>query len=112
MANALETRKKVIAALERGESAASIARRLEIGERSVYRYQERVRKGQPLAAEKPGPKGPIKLTAEDQQVLRDLVAQRPGVTAKEAIPHLSVRVAQTTVCRAWRRLGLSRKKSR
>lgn len=112
MAIDLQTRRKVMAALDRGEAAASIARRFEIGERSVYRLKARVDAGRPLAADKPGAKGSVKLTADDEQILRQVVAERPGVTAKEAIPKLSVKVVESTVCRAWIRLGLSRKKSR
>lgn len=107
----MQVREKVMAALDRGESAKSIAQRFEIGERSVYRFKARVAAGRPLAADKPGAKGSVKLTADDKQTLRELVDRRPGVTAKEAIPKLSVEVVESTVCRAWIRLGLSRKKS-
>ncbi|MGB3634733.1 MAG: IS630 transposase-related protein [Rubrobacteraceae bacterium] len=111
MAIALQVREKVMAALDRGESAKSIAGRFEIGERSVYRLKARVAAGRPLTADKPGTKGSVKLTVDDERVLREMVDKRPGVTAKEAIPELSVTVHQSTVCRAWIRLGLSRKKS-
>jgi len=111
MAIALQVREKVMSALDRGESAKSIAERFEIGERTVYRLKARVAAGRPLAADKPGAKGSVKLTDADERMLRELVEQRPGVTAKEAIPALSVTVVQSTVCRAWTRLGLSRKKS-
>ena len=112
MATDLQTRRKVMAALERGESAASIARRFEVGERTVYRLQQRVRSGRSLTPDPTGPKGSMKLTPDDERLLVEAVAERPGITAKELIPRLSVKVVESTVCRAWKRLGLSRKKSR
>lgn len=112
MAIAVQVRTKVLAALERGESAVSIARRLEIGERSVYRLQERHKAGLPIQPGKPGAKGPTKLTPADERLLREEVERRPGVTAKQMIPLLSVKVVESTVCRAWGRMGLSFKKSR
>lgn len=112
MAIAVQVRKKVFLALGRGESAGSIARRFEIGERSVYRLQARERAGLPVEPGKTGVKGATKLTPEDERLLREQVERRPGVTAKQMIPLLSVRVVESTVCRAWQRLGLSFKKSR
>ena len=112
MAIAVQVREKVLAALGRRESAGSIARRLEIGERSVYRLQARQKAGLPIEPGKPGAKGPTKLTPEDERRLREEVERRPGVTAKQMIPLLSVQVVESTVCRAWRRMGLSLRKSR
>ena len=112
MAIAIQVRRKVLAALERGESAASIARRLEVGERSVYRLQRRVRDGQSVEPSTTGPQGPTKLTPGDLRLLREAVERDPGVTAWQLIPQLSTPVAVSTVCRAWKRLGLSLKKSR
>jgi transposase len=112
MAVPVQLRAKVLAALDRGESAASIARRFEIGERTVYRLQRRQRQGLPLTPAKSGPKGFVKLTQQDLQLLREAVQRQPGITAKQMIPQLSVQVVESTVCRAWKRLGLSSKKSR
>ena len=111
MAIPVDTRRKVLAALKRGESAKSIATRFEIGERSVYRLQSRSRSKLPVGPSKPGPTGSVKLTAEDEKLLLDAVAERPGITASEMLEKLSVKVDQSTVCRAWIRLGLTRKKS-
>lgn len=44
--------------------------------------------------------------------MREQVAARPGVTAKELVPLLGVKVAECTVCRALIGLGLRLKKSR
>ena len=44
--------------------------------------------------------------------MREQVAARPGVTANELIPLLSVEVAECTVCRRLKKLDLHLKKSR
>lgn len=90
--------------MDHGESKASIALRLELSERTVYRYAKRRREGLPLEPARSGPTGPVKLTRADDQVLLDAVAQRPGVTAQEVMPELSVPVVESTVCRPrkWR----------
>lgn len=112
MAHSIQIREKVLAARARGESAASIARRLEISERAVYYLQRRARDGRAIKPEKTGPRKPSKLTEADLQLLRQIVKQKPGITAKAAAQLLSVQVVESTVCRAWKRLGITFKKSR
>ena len=60
---------------------------------------------------KPGPKGHIKLTDADLRILRHEVAKNPGVTLRELQGKLSVKVAESTVCRTLQKLGLTFKKS-
>jgi len=112
MAVPVDTRRKILAALERGEAAASIALRFEIGERTVYRLQARHRTNLPVEPGKTGPLGPTKLTPDDEKLLLEAVRDRPGITAAEMAEKLSTKVAPSTICRAWNRLGLTRKKSR
>ncbi len=111
MAYSMDFRLKVVAALERGESQASVAQRLEISERTVRRFKKRHATGQ-LEADKTGPKSPMKLTPEDDQLMREQVALRPGITANELRAMLSVEVAECTVCRRLIKIGLTLKKSR
>ncbi len=54
----------------------------------------------------------MKLTADDEQRMRQAVAAQPGITAKQLMARLSVPVVESTVCRALKRLGLSLKRSR
>lgn len=110
MAIEVQTRRKILKALERGESASMIATRFEVGERSVYRLQARSRVGKPLEPGKTGPQGSTKLTEEDEKALRQAVKQRPGITAAEALEKIKTKVAESTVCRFWVRSNLSRKK--
>lgn len=111
MAYSMDFRFKVLAALDRGESQASVARRFEISDRTVRRFKNR-RAANRLEPDKTGPQEPIKLTAADDQVMREAVAARPGITANEIRPLLSVEVAECTVCRRLKKLGLRLKKSR
>ncbi|MEM6552019.1 MAG: hypothetical protein AAF750_07820, partial [Planctomycetota bacterium] len=95
----------------RGESQASVARRFELGERTVRRFKRR-RDRDELAPHKTGPRSPTKLTPADNQLMREQVARTPGITALQLRPMLSVEVAECTICRRLKKLGLSLKKSR
>jgi len=112
MATSLEVRRKVAAALSRGETIQSIAERFEIGPRTVGRIKERIRDGRPLEPDKTGPKGHVKLTDADVRLMRDQIKANPGITLLQLRDMLSVRVAESTVCRAVQHMRLSFKKSR
>lgn len=111
MSYSIDLRKRAVASVNRGDSIAATARLFGVQRSTVRDWCRRAEDGG-LVPGKPGPTGPVKLTAADDRVLLDAVAERPGVTAKEVLPRLSVAVAESTVCRAWKRLGLTRKKSR
>jgi len=112
MAYSKDFRLKVLAAVDRGESEVAVAKRFDIGERTVRRYKQRRQLTGDVEAFKTGPKKPTKLTPEDDRVMREQIAARPGITAKELIPMLSVDVSISAVCRRLIKLGLSLKKSR
>jgi len=59
-----------------------------------------------------GPRRPTKLTEADDALMRQQVAQRPGITARELVPMLSVTVSVMTVCRRLIQLDLRLKKRR
>ena len=107
----MDLREKVLAAVDRGESAASVGRRFEISERTVRQFIHRREAGR-LEPDKPGPKGPAKLTLDDHARLRELVAADPGLTLRQLAEQMSVPVAESTIHRALKKLGLSFKKSR
>ena len=112
MAYSNDFRLKVLKAVDRGESEAEVARRFDIGERTVRRFKQRRRLTGDVTADKTGPKGPTKLTPEDDALMREQVRRKPGITAKELKPMLGVDVAISTICRRLIGLGLSLKKSR
>jgi transposase len=110
MAYSMDLRRRAARMLERGESAASVARRLEISERTVRNYRKRHEAGR-LAPDKTGPQGPIKLTVEDHPTVLDAVAKRPDITLLELSQLMRVQVNPSTVFQAARKWGLSFKKS-
>jgi len=109
MAYSMDLRLKVLAALDRGESQASVARRFDLGLRTVKRFKARRDAGR-VEPDKPGPKSPIKLAAADDRRMRDAIAKRPGMTLRELQAVVSVPVAESTICRRLKKLGLTLKK--
>ena len=107
----MDLRRKVVAALEQGHSVASVARRFDVDEKTVRSYRRRAAQDR-LLPDRSGPKGPVKLTNADLRTLACEVAKHPGVTLRQLQGKLSVPVAESTVCRTLKRLGLSFKKSR
>ncbi len=112
MAYSKDLRLKVLAAVDRGETEAAVAQRFEIGERTVRRFKQRRKHTGDVTPHKTGPKGPTKLTLQDDAILHEQVRGKPGITARELVPMLSVEVSISTVCRRLIKLELSLKKSR
>ena len=110
MTYSMDLRERVVAAVEAGDTIAAVARRFAVSRPTVRGWRDRARRGE-LSPGKPGPRGPIKLTADDDRVMREAVAARPGITAWELRPRLSVPVVDSTICRRLKKLGLSLKKS-
>ena len=105
-------RRKMVAAVGRGESVASVARRFEVTQRGLHMLLKRLREGRSIEPDKPGPKGPTKLTPADDAKMLALIEADPGITLKRIAGRLSVEVAESTVCRRLKKLGLTLKKSR
>jgi transposase len=106
----MDLREKVLSAVDRGESCASVARRFEVSERTVREYRRRRDRGR-LRPDTPGPRGPIKLNEADHRKLRELLASDPGLTLGQLVGSMHVAVAESTVYRALKKLGISFKKS-
>lgn len=101
--------------IEDGLSGREAARRLMISPATGARLAGRVRRGEPLAPRKCGrPAGWGKLGAH-RDFLVDLVEQDPDITMPELRDALAeaegVRVHETSLSRALRRLGFTYKKS-
>ena len=111
MTYSMDLRERVVSAFESGQTLASVAKRFSVTWPTVRHWVDRHHRGE-LAPGTPGPKGSVKLTAADEQRMREVVAAQPGITAKQLMPMLSVQVVESTVCRALKRLGLSLKRSR
>jgi len=111
MTYSMDLRERVVAAVGDGEAIAVVARRFSVARPTVRDWRDRARRDA-LMPGVPGPKKPTKLTPADDQVMRDAVAARPGITAMELLPMLSVKVVESTICRRLKKLGLTLKKSR
>lgn len=110
-AYSMDLRRKVVAAVGRGETAVSVAQRFEISTKTVGRWLQRQRDDR-LEPESTGRKNPVKLAPADDQTLRQALQQRPGLTLRELRALLSVEVVESTICRRLQKLELTLKKSR
>ena len=112
MAYSMDLRERVVAAVqEAAATVTQVARRFSVSRPAVRDWRDRAQRGE-LTPGVPGPKKPTKLTEADGRLMRDQVAARPGITAMQLIPMLSVSVVESTVCRRLRQLGLRLKKRR
>ena len=111
MTYSMDLRERVVAAVNDGEPIAVVAQRFRVARPTVRDWRDRARHSV-LSPGVPGPKSPTKITPQDDQLMREQIAKRPGITANELRAMLSVQVAECTVCRRLKKLGLTLKKSR
>lgn len=111
MAYSMDLRERVVDALHNGESVAAVARRFAISRPAVDAWRKRSERDA-LAPDKTGPKSPTKITPQDDQLMLDEIVKNPGITANALRERISVEVAECTVCRRLKKLGLTLKKSR
>ena len=109
MTYSMDLRERVVAAVNNGEAIAVVARRFSVARPTVRDWRDRAA-CDALTPGVPGAKGPVKLTPADDRVMREAVATRPGITALQLQPLLSVSVVESTICRRLKKLGLTLKK--
>ena len=110
-----DLRKKIVQALGRAVTKTQAARTFGVSRSSVKRYAKLAEEGRPLAPKKrPGLRP--KLDGSAQRLLEKDLEERPAVTLAQRREFLrrarGVSVSESTVSRALRRLGWSRKKDR
>ena len=110
-----DLRKKIVEALGRGATKSEAARTFGISRSSVKRYAKLAEEGRPLAPKKrPGLRP--KLDGIAERLLEKDLEERPAATLAQRREFLrrahGVSVSESTVSRALRRLGWSRKKDR
>jgi transposase len=110
-----DLRKKIVKALDRGATKSETARTLGVSRSSVKRYAKLADEGRPLAPKRrPGLKP--KLGEPAKRLLEEDLERRPVATLRQRREFLrrvaGVSVSDSTVSRALRRLGWSRKKDR
>jgi transposase len=110
-----DLRKKIVQALGRAVTKTQAAPTFGVSRSSVKRYAKLAEEGRPLAPKKrPGLRPKLDRTAE--RLLEKDLEERPAVTLAQRREFLrwarGVSVSESTVSRALRRLGWSRKKGR
>jgi transposase len=110
-----DLRKKIIEALARGRTKSETARTFGVSRSSVKRYAKLVQEGRPLTPKKrPGSKP--KIDERTRRLLEADLEGRPAATLSERREYLGrvadLWVSESTLSRALRRLGWSRKKDR
>ncbi|VAX37723.1 hypothetical protein MNBD_PLANCTO03-1751 [hydrothermal vent metagenome] len=105
------TRKKMLAAVERGESVVSVARRFEVTQQGLHKRIKLCRERGTIEPRTPGPKGPTKLTPADDETMLSMIAENPGVTLREIATRMHVTVAESTLSRRLTTRGITLKKS-
>ena len=105
-----DLRLRIHNACEAGEGTAEVAERFAVSPATVRRLKRQHRLTGSLAP-RPGGRGPAPALAPRFDALRVAVAERPGDTPAEHAARLGLGVSRSTVARALRRLGLTRKKS-
>lgn len=112
-AYSVDLREKIVVAVGRGMTKAQAAHTFGVGATSVKRYVKLQEEGKPLTPGKaPGKKG--KLDGSGMKLLEEDLHARPAVTyenrADLLCELLGIRVSKSTICRAIKRLGYTRKK--
>jgi transposase len=108
-----DLRERVLAACEDGLSRADAAARFRVGARTVYRWLAEARDGGRRQA-KPHAGGRRPVVAGTEDVLHAMVTGANDATLAEQVEVYEARTGRklsaATLCRAFRRLGLTRKK--
>ena len=103
MAYSMDLRQRVVAAVEAGESMWSVARRFSVAHPTVRDWRDRARRGR-LAADKPGPRGAVKLTeADGKRMFREIETMKRSFRRLEKLGKPVVALAVWTGLRRFRR---------
>ena len=114
-AYSVDLRRKIVEAVSSGTPKAQVARAFGVGLSTLKRYARRDERGEGLAPRKsPGKQRKVDATA--QRLLERDLEERPTATLSQRRELLArvagVEVSDSTVSRALRRMGFSRKKDR
>jgi transposase len=111
----IELRQRIVDAYDRGEgSVRELAERFAVEARTVQRYLTRRRQTGMLTPEPHGGGHPRALNAKDERALRALMREKCDRTDQDYAKRLSQKigrpVTRQAVNRAWKRMGITRKK--
>jgi transposase len=104
-----DLRDRVLAASDRGVPTKKVAGQFEVSPAWVRRLKQRRRE---TGETSPRPMGGATVIKIDMARLAELVREQPDATLKELRERLGIVCAESAVCMALKRLGLSFKKRR
>jgi transposase len=104
-------RLKVISLIEQGWSNRQISLHLKIDPHTVAEYRRKHQEGD-LSAAKTGPKQNRKLTPTHLEKIRKLIADKPDITLSQVSQEIGLDVQDSTISRALKKMGITRKKKR
>ena len=114
-AYSVDLRRKIVESVSTGTPKVGVARTFGVGLSTVKRYAGRAERGESLAPRKPPGKG-RKVDQTAQKLLERDLEERPTATLpqrRELLARVAgVEVSDSTISRALRRMGFSRKKDR
>jgi transposase len=105
----MDLRLRIFQAREEGESTVEVAERFQVSPAFVRRLLQRHRETGSLAP-KTGPRGPKAKLIPRHEDIRELIAEKPDLTAAEVRAQLQLDVSTNTVWRTLVILGLTFKK--
>ena len=105
MAYSLDMRKRALELVKEGKTKTEVARILGIGRSSMRRWEKRESKGE-LAAVYPKVRGGFRV---DDEKLKAYVKENPDAYQSEIAEAIGAK--ENTVCKALKRLKISRKKN-
>ncbi len=115
-AYSLDLRKRIVDAKQRGTPTSEVAKTFGVGVSTVKRYAAAAREGRSLAPKKRPGSQPKLGDAATRLLEADLLEERPAAALPQRRELLSrvagVSASDSTVSRALKRLGWSRKKGR
>jgi transposase len=111
-AYSMDLRQRVLAGCDDGMNTAEAAEVFLVSPAWVRRLKQRRRETGETGPRRPTRSGPPRALEGQDERIRELVRDNPGLAAEEYRDRLGLRVAVITVWRALRRLGLTFKKSR
>lgn len=104
-----DLRDRVLAACDRGMPTKQVAEVFCVSRAWVRRVKQRRREHGETGPRKMGGPGPVKI---DRVRLAELVRERPDATLRELREMLGVDCAESSICTALKRMGLTFKKRR
>ena len=104
MSHSIDIRKRVIEYIEDGGLVSRAAKRYEVGKSTIYKWLKKGEEWKEIG--KPGPKKNLKVSEE---LLEERIKEQPDIMQKELA--LEFKVDRSTICKALKRMKISRKKN-